>query len=65
MLELRIKLNLISMNGVMVDSRSTKATRGINRVNLQVNANWSAGMYIVELRNESGTLRRREKIIVE
>lgn len=60
-----LQLLVTDISGKTVSQQSQKATKGINRISVIADARWSAGMYIVQLRDSKGKLIKTEKLIIK
>ncbi|MDP4264160.1 MAG: T9SS type A sorting domain-containing protein [Bacteroidota bacterium] len=60
-----MQLSIASLNGSIVLLQSQKVNKGLNHLSVTAEAKWSAGIYIVQLRNEKGRLIRQEKLMVQ
>jgi TonB-dependent SusC/RagA subfamily outer membrane receptor len=60
-----LQLSVLSMNRSLVLFRSQKAAKGVNSFSVTADRKWSAGIYIVQLRNEKGVVIKSEKLIIQ
>jgi hypothetical protein len=60
-----VQIAIISLNGSMVFRYSQQINKGLNRLSINADAKWAAGIYNIQIRNEKGTLVRQEKIVVQ
>jgi TonB-dependent SusC/RagA subfamily outer membrane receptor len=59
------RLSVTGLDGKMVMLQSEKIVTGVNHISVNTEMQWSAGIYIVQLRNEKGTVIRQEKLMVQ
>jgi hypothetical protein len=60
-----IQVMLVSLNGNVVYSQAKQFDKGLNRLTIEVDGRWAAGIYIVQVRNEKGAVIKNEKLIVQ
>ena len=60
-----VQLAIVSLSGSIVFQQSQKISKGLNHLSVAANAKWAAGIYNIQLRNESGTSIREEKLVVQ
>lgn len=60
-----IQLSIISLNGSLVSLQSQKISKGLNRISVITDVKWSAGIYVIQLRNAKGTVIKQEKLVVQ
>jgi hypothetical protein len=60
-----IQVMLVSLNGTVVYSQTRQFDKGLNRLAIDVDNRWAAGIYIVQVRNEKGAIIKNEKLIVQ
>jgi hypothetical protein len=60
-----IQVMLVSLNGNVVYSQAKQFDKGLNRLAIDVDSRWAAGIYIVQVRNERGAVIKNEKLIVQ
>jgi hypothetical protein len=60
-----IRVMLVSLNGNVVYSLAKQFDKGLNRLAIDVDSRWAAGIYIVQVRNEKNALIKNEKLIVQ
>jgi hypothetical protein len=61
----KIQVMLVSLNGNLVFSQAKQFDKGLNRLSIDVDNRWAAGIYIVQVRNEKGAVIKNEKLIVQ
>jgi TonB-dependent SusC/RagA subfamily outer membrane receptor len=59
------QLAVFGMNGQQIFMQTEKSVKGQNRISVIADPRWTAGAYIVQLRNEKGELIKKEKLIVQ
>ena len=60
-----LELLITGMNGSIVLQRKERMIKGFNRISVTADARWAAGIYILRLTNEKGSLVKQEKIVVQ
>jgi len=60
-----LQLSITALNGKLIFLQSKKAIKGLNRFSIIADAKWSAGIYIVQLRNEEGAIVKNEKLVIQ
>jgi hypothetical protein len=63
--EERMKLSIVNMSGIVVSMKTKNILKGSNRITVNTEAVWPAGIYIVHLTNEKGNVIKKEKLIVQ
>jgi TonB-dependent SusC/RagA subfamily outer membrane receptor len=60
-----MQLSVITLDGRMIVLQSQKISKGLNHLSMVAESKWAAGIYIVQLRNEKGTVIRQEKLMIQ
>jgi hypothetical protein len=60
-----LQLTITAMNGKTMLTESRKADKGLNRFSFSTSAEWAAGIYIVQLRNEAGKNIKTDKLSIQ
>jgi len=58
-------VNIVSLMGTLVLGQQEKISKGYNHISVMADAKWSAGIYLIQLRNEKGVLLGQEQLIVK
>ncbi|HET6993641.1 MAG TPA: carboxypeptidase-like regulatory domain-containing protein, partial [Chitinophagaceae bacterium] len=61
----KIQVMLVGLNGNLVFSQTKQFNKGLNRLAIDVDSRWAAGIYIVQVRNEKGAVIKNEKLVVQ
>ena len=60
-----MQLSIIGMNGNIVLNRTETIRKGFNRIQVNVQPSWAAGIFVMQLLNEKGEVVKSEKLIVQ
>jgi len=61
----KVKLNLLSVSNKLISTNEFQLKVGINRITHPINAQLSAGIYVIQLIDESNKLIKTEKLIIQ
>ncbi|MBL7744979.1 MAG: T9SS type A sorting domain-containing protein [Chitinophagaceae bacterium] len=60
-----LQLSVTGLDGKLVWQQSQKLSKGMNRFAVIADARWTAGMYIIQLRDNRGKVVKTEKLIIQ
>lgn len=60
-----IRVRIVSLAGNVLRSGTYSAINGLNRISIQTASHWSAGMYFLQIIDESGKILQLQKLIIQ
>jgi hypothetical protein len=61
----KMQLSIVNMSGIIVSMKTENILKGSNRITVNTEVTWPAGIYIVQLSDEKGQVLKKEKLIVQ
>jgi hypothetical protein len=61
----KMQLSIVNMSDIIVSMKTENILKGSNRITVNTEVTWPAGIYIVQLSDEKGQVLKKEKLIVQ